>query len=809
VSIKPTVTRIFRSLPEPSWRAVILALLVATLLVPVIVGSDFFFPYVVPRNLYFRVLVEIAITTLVVAMSLGRKKLDLRGEPILWALTAFVAAAFLSALSSPARMHSLFGDFERMGGVWAWLHLVLFFLLLRTLRDEDWPWMLNAALLVSLFVSVNAIVQHVEVAGTADITPPSMATIGNSGLLAAYLVMTIAIAAYLASTSVRFRLLYLSAGAVDVLGLLYAENRSTLIGLVLGSVVGAVIYATISTKSKKKWIVPAVAVGVAAIVFGLSAFIRVYPQSALAQRVPGVLERLAGTSAAGSDDSRLLQWRAAIEGFRDRPLLGYGIENHNIVWSRHFDPHIYSVVTDIFDRTHNQYLEVLATTGIVGTLAFLAIWIAIGVTLVRGYRAGRIPAPATAVLWALQMAYATYLFFWFFDLNSTMLWIAIAALISSRATIGSVVLEATSNDPQPVAPRPWLAAAAMVLLALTVFREGYTPLVADRTLASVNAPGVAVSENLSNLIRLARSPAHQTAHTPIAMSEYLSSLRPRFSEMRRSPAEQSAVDHAFSASFASFAKEIQRDSLNDRLYTREAELFADAAEFYGSPTYRQEAIDAFHKAIELSPHRIEQRLGLANLYMDNRDYERAVVVLTDAVKADPLIGVPRYELARAYIGSGKSDSALAMLETSLRLGYVGAPDTYLAMGKRLEFGGRGGAAAALYSDYLEAKYTEAVWDRSEIIDRPIPTTDLALAAHLPLLYMRASESELAVKSAAALSVFDPSRTAIVDRFVSDVGRRRRGNWVARSSLLPCTASHSTLLRDSTALNACGVFRRKL
>src|SRR5436853_5145170 len=270
-------------------------------------------------------------------------------------------------------------------------------------------------------------------------------------------------------------------------------------------------------------------------------------------------------------------------------------------------------------------------------------------------------------------------------------------------------------------------------------------------------------------------------------AQLLDSLRPQFNHIRGNAGQQEMLDRAFHESLATFAREIHRDTLNDRLYTHQAGLLMDAAQFYRSPSYRQQAIDAFHKAIELSPRRIEQRLGLANVYMADRDYERAVVVLRDAVKTDPGLGEPRYRLAQAYIGAAKGDSALAMLQTSLRLGYVGAPETYLAMGKRLEFSGRSGTAAALYSDYLEAKYTEAVWDRTETIDRPIPATDIAVAAHLPLLYMRAKESELAVKSAAALSAFDPSRTSIVERFVSDVGRRRRANWVAKSSLLPCAS----------------------
>lgn len=131
------------------------------------------------------------------------------------------------------------------------------------------------------------------------------------------------------------------------------------------------------------------------------------------------------------------------------------------------------------------------------------------------------------------------------------------------------------------------------------------------------------------------------------------------------------------------------------------------------------------------------------------------------------------------------------------------------MGKRLEFSGRGAIAAKLYSEYLEAKYTEAVWNHSEAIDGPVPTTDIAVAAHLPLLYMHASESDLAIKTAAALSAFDPSRAPIVDRFVSDVGSRRRANWVAKNSLLPCASAATARSRDSSALGPCGVFRRKL
>ena len=796
-----------------NWRLAILFLLIASLLVPIIAPVGFFFPYVAPRNIFFRVVAELGALALVWALCFGGEELDLRYEPIFWALVAFVSAALLSALFSPARDHSLFGDFERMGGVWAWLHLALFFLLLRTLRDQEWSWVLNAALIVSIIVSVTAILEHSTILSAARLSSsmlsPSSATVGNPGLLAAYLLFGIGFAGYLASTSVRFRLLYLAAAGINLLGLVYAENRSTVIGLVLGGVTGSVIFAALHSAPRRRWIAPAAAIGLASLVVGISAGIRAFPSSALTHSSPTVLQRLAFTNPAGSDESRTMQWRAAIEGFKDRPLLGYGLENHNLVWSAHFDPGIYRVDTNIFDRTHNQYLELLATTGLIGALTFLGIWLAIAVTLIRAYRDERLPSASLAILSGLQVAYAIYLFFWFVDLNSTMLWILFAALIASRENPYGVVRPAIERNRIPRSVPLAAAALSAILIAAVFYAEAYSPLRANRALDGIDATRGSVQQTLAEFNILAAMPSHQTAHTPLVMGQYLASLRSRYSEMRRNPAERRMLEAAFARTESAFRQEIHRDTLNDRLYTHQAGMLLDAASFYGSRSYVDEAIASLNKAIDLSPHRIQQRMLLATAYTEDGEHDRARAALEDAVKSDPDLGEPRYALAESYLRGGMTDSAVALLESSLRHGYVGAPEIYLAIGKRLEFSGRSATAARLYSGYLEAKYTKAVWDRPGTIDKTIPTTDIAVAAHLPLLYVRAQESELAIKTAAALSAFDSSRTGLVERFVSDVGSRRRSRWVARNSLLPCSPGRVSRSSDAATLDACVVFRKKL
>ncbi|MGH7651983.1 MAG: O-antigen ligase family protein [Gemmatimonadaceae bacterium] len=803
-----TLTRVSAAV---NWRLAILLFVLASLLVPLIVPSGFFFPYVFPRNIFFRVVIEAGTLALALAVCFGDSELDLRYEPIFWAIALFVATAFVSALFSPARDHSLYGDFERMGGVWAWLHLALFFLVLRTLRDKDWPWVMNSALIVSLIVSALTILEHSRLASSAlasnSMLAASSGTVGNSGLLAAYLLFAIGIAAYLASTGPRLRFLYFAAAGIDLVAMAYAENRSTLIGLVAGTIVGSLIFGAIQTK-RRKWLVPAAAVGFACLVAGAAAMIRAFPAGPVARNAPTVIQRLALTNPAGSDESRTMQWRAAIDGFKDRPILGYGLENHNLVWSAHLDPGIYRLDTDIYDRAHNQFLEILATTGIVGAFAFLGIWLAIGVTLFRAYRDGDVSPGSLAVLGGIQIAYAVYLCFWFVDLNSTMLWILVAALIAFRENPYGVLRPASAPFHRQRAPFV-VAFASVVLVAGAIYSEAYLPLKANRDLARIDSFRPTLAEATKDFDQLARAPSHLTAHTPLIMAEYLDWVRPDFPSLRRSANDRRMLEKAFAITLDAFRKEIHRDTLNDRLYTHEASTFLDAEEFYDSHDYADHAIDALQRAISLSPRRIQPRMLLATVYEDDHEFESARAVLDDALRVDPELGEPRYRLAQDDFRRGKTDSAFVMLRSSLGHGYVGTPEIYLAIGKHLEFSGHPSDAARLYSSYLEVKYTKAVWNGAGTIDSAVPKADIAVAAHLPLLYVRAQESELAIKTAAALAAFDSSRTDLVERFVSDVGSRRRSRWVAKNSLLPCAPVRSSRSTDAAKLDPCGFFRRKL
>jgi len=581
------------------WNVGVTVLLIAALAAPIVVVPGTFFPYVVPRNILFRVAIELATALCLVRIFLRGRRLDLRGEYVLSALGAFLLAITMSAIFSPARAHSLFGDFERMGGVWSWLHLVLFVLLLRTVSERHFAWLLHAGLLICTGASVHAIVERVSGAGELTVA-------GNAGLFAGYALLGIGLALYLAIASGKYRVLYLAAGAIEVAALLFAENRSSVLGLLVGGIGGGLLLAAGAYGGKQRWRPLWLALGLAALIGTVIGAVRISGRSPWSNAVPGVLRRIAATDFGGLDALRAMQWEAALAGFRDRPVLGFGAENYQLVWSAHFDPRSEQVGAEIFDRAHNQYLEFLATTGIVGTLAFLGVWLAIGYSLHSAFAAGRLKVRELAVLGGANVAYATFLMFWFVDINAAILWLLMAALIARRSNPASIL--------QPGQPRQsrGFAAGAVVLtagaLAFLLHRHAYLPVRASIALATLDSDQSGEERASVAVQTISRSSAAQTSHFGPVLSKFFhASIEDGKRGGLHPDGRTPVLDRAFQAAASAFEAELKRDPLNDRLHTSAAGLWMDGAQVYDSTAYLERAIELLERAVELSPRRGHQR----------------------------------------------------------------------------------------------------------------------------------------------------------------------------------------------------------
>ncbi|MBI2623024.1 MAG: O-antigen ligase family protein [Candidatus Liptonbacteria bacterium] len=117
--------------------------------------------------------------------------------------------------------------------------------------------------------------------------------------------------------------------------------------------------------------------------------------------------------AADSFATRVWTWGTAVEGFKERPLLGWGPENFPAVFDRHFDPRHFvpgQGTETWFDRAHSVLFDYLAETGLVGLLAYLAIFITFFREFARRVRASAERVLSRALVVALPVGYLVQAF---------------------------------------------------------------------------------------------------------------------------------------------------------------------------------------------------------------------------------------------------------------------------------------------------------------------------------------------------------------------------------------------------------------
>ena len=94
-----------------------------------------------------------------------------------------------------------------------------------------------------------------------------------------------------------------------------------------------------------------------------------------------------------SAKDRLFLWQAGLLGFADRPLLGFGLFNHDPelgpyqrrVAAAHGVPD-YHYSVGYGSPLHNIYVRSLFDLGLVGFLTYLSLWGAVFATIARGLR---------------------------------------------------------------------------------------------------------------------------------------------------------------------------------------------------------------------------------------------------------------------------------------------------------------------------------------------------------------------------------------------------------------------------------------
>ncbi len=451
--------------------------------------------------------------------------------------------------------------------------------------------------------------------------------------------------------------------AFTLLTIYFTATRGVILALAVGTAVAAAVYLFWAWKrpgvhQRMRWVAAA---GLAFIVLS-SVGLKVFSQSPLVKS-SDILSRIASISLA-EGTTRFTIWNMGLQGVKERPLLGWGPENYNLVFAKYFDPSLYTQ-EPWFDRSHNFVFDWLIAGGILGLASYLGIFAAASYVLWRAYRARRlengIPVLSLRVAVLLSLLLFIYLFqnLFVFDQLATYLgFFAILAYVHTLARSGDEtkkprpVLSSLSSDlSRSVDPlRATGLGVAVIAVALAGYFAVYRPLV-------------------SNLALLDAYSIRSAAQVPLALEKYERALA------YRSPGANEVLEQFAQFAIAVVGSPDVAQDLKEEVFTKTVRALEQGVEdnpgdprmrlflgaVYNQASQADQALKVFEEALALSPRKQQIMFEIADVYIRRGEYQKAEEFLKRASDLAPGFAQGSINLVAAYILNGKQAEADALL----------------------------------------------------------------------------------------------------------------------------------------------------
>lgn len=428
-------------------RVVLALVMVSPLIVTTHPLPETFFPFVVGKTLWTRILIEIAFGLWVILL-LKDSSYRFPRSWILAALGVYVLIALLATVFSISPTRSMWSTYERMQGWVDLAHWFTFVVLLASMLRTwgHWRAFLNFNVGVGVVVGLLSLDQflyqlfEIELTGFLGDTfaylhyevPPWRSfrldvTLGNPTYVGGYVIVNGFIAAALLGWSFVGRArereagqrtrrtrrrqssgggrlsavfsaarpwiwrAYLAAAIVlDIVVMYISATRGPVIALALGVLACGVMFGAWGGSSRLR---VAMKIGTAAFAVLFAALLAFFTALSFsgAESIEGfgtMVERWTGTGVRNlSAIGRFTSAQIGLEAALNRPVLGWGPENYAIAYDRYAYPEVFAQdVIVSFDQAHNKPIEEISTKGLLGLAGYTAVWVFMLVVFVRKVR---------------------------------------------------------------------------------------------------------------------------------------------------------------------------------------------------------------------------------------------------------------------------------------------------------------------------------------------------------------------------------------------------------------------------------------
>ncbi|MCS7184288.1 MAG: O-antigen ligase family protein, partial [Patescibacteria group bacterium] len=331
---------------------------------------NLFFPYITGKAIFFRIIVEIALLLMVIFLLNNKQFFPKKNEYLFWVSVIFIIGIFIVNLFSMRPYLSFWGNAERSEGVWALIHFIIWFWLLWIVFkiDPSFKKTIFYSFLIALYIiSFIEIYQGIKL---GEIRPSS--TLGNATYVGFFANLMLFLCLYFLYKSSPQEKIFIWIGIIlSLSSIIISQTRGAILGIVAGLFIFG-LYYFLSSKSKIHFKILGL-IFVFLVIFSFYQFLL----TDYALKIPGINRVAESIKSKEPYMPRLISWGIFLDAWKEKPFLGYGLENSPIAYFKSFNSEIFKYEEVIFDRPHNKYIEILVTNGIIGAIFWLALYLVI------------------------------------------------------------------------------------------------------------------------------------------------------------------------------------------------------------------------------------------------------------------------------------------------------------------------------------------------------------------------------------------------------------------------------------------------
>ncbi len=635
-----------------------------------IVDASQVFPFITGKNFMFRAVTEFMLGAWIVLMFLDATYRPKKSW-IVGAVTLFVGIMLIANLSGMYPYKSIWSNFERMEGWVTLAHLLVYLFVVGTCLNTEklwmrfWHTMTGASVAMGLFALVQLFRAYgVKTLGWAadqglmKLLPIINqggdrvdGTLGNATYLAEFMMFSAFVTMFLyirnKRANIYMKVFYGVAFFLQVFVLYETATRGAILGFIGGIFLIGILLGLLE---KEKGKVRNVATG---IVLGVLVFVGLFfsvRNTSFVQHSQ-TMSRFANISLEdGTTKSRFLLWGVAIEGFKESPVLGYGQENFNYVFNKHYNPKLYAQ-EQWFDRAHNFVFDWLIAGGVLGLLSYLLI---LGMAFRAIWKARNFSLHEKVIFTGLLSAYIFQNLFVFDQIVGYLTLFSFLSYLHFSTTDEPLMPKLFDVD-EGVRERV-VVPIILVLTFVVVYLVNSSGYFQSRT--AIKAMQVAPSSTVEELqINLRES--RERYNKALAYNSFgTTEIRERLPQMLLQIVSSEQIEDDIKQKFLLLTEQELLAQVDETPLDARYHLILGS--FYSSFNSHDQAVIEFEKARELSPLKQSILLSLAQAHLRASNFDKALENAKYAydleINNDEAWRV--YTLINAFAGKGDEYNAL-------------------------------------------------------------------------------------------------------------------------------------------------------